>query len=196
MQALVDRLFQQLRIIDDVLDFQSHVADDHRKSEILHRARPRNRLAPFPLRVASALKDPFEYPSGDFGIFLTPSGLGELRECHACESVREYVVRLHERLSLTGQREVEVVVAVVAVFLEELGALDGGVQPFLLFSEFVAKHREQPDLTPLKPDELVCVVDTSVSVKAGEVATIFLVDGIVQPERKDTVQKLCLVLVR
>ena len=106
---------------------------------------------------------------------LVPGCNRQLGESHAGEGVGENVVRGDDGLPFTGQREVEVVVSVVAEALQESGALLRAGEPCGIFLHFVVEHGEHPDFPPLEPDELVGVKDTSVTVQTGEIASEFLI---------------------
>ena len=60
----------------------------------------------------------------------------------------------------------------------------------------VVEFGEHPHLTPLQPDELVRVINTSVTIKTGEVAAEIMVLALVKPERNNAVEKFCAVLLR
>ena len=103
VDALVNGLLDEGRVIDDVLDLESHVADNHRESEILHRTGSRIGLEPLSLRVSPPGKDAVEGRLCDFSIFRTAGSLRKLRESHAGQGVGENIVRLDQRLSLPCQ---------------------------------------------------------------------------------------------
>ena len=56
MQTSVDSLLQNRLVLEDILYFECHIADNHRKSEILHRTCSRICLAPLTFRIRA----PFE----------------------------------------------------------------------------------------------------------------------------------------
>ena len=51
MEASVNGLFEDVLILKNVLNLKSHIADNHRKSKILHRTGPRICLAPLALGI-------------------------------------------------------------------------------------------------------------------------------------------------
>ena len=151
-------------------------------------------FVPFIFGVVGALKDFLEGLFGDFLVFLVACGDGELAESHCGESVAEDVVGVDDRLAFTGDGEVPVEVAVVAVFFHEFSAEDGGVKPFLTFFNLVVEHGEHPYFTALEPHEFVGVEHTAVAFEAGEVAAILFVERVVEPERQDVVEEFVFVL--
>ncbi len=62
-------------------------------------------------------------------------------------------------------------------------------EPLLILLELIVEHGEEPDFPALKPDEFVSVIDASVSVEAGEIPTVFLVLGFIEPEWKNVVKQ-------
>ena len=146
-------------------------------------------LAPFVLGVVALFEDAVERAFGDLRILLVARSLGQLGEGHRGERVGEDVVGLDERPSVAREREIPVVVAVVAVFAQELAALSGTFEPFGTILHLVAQHREEPYLASLQPDELVRIVDAAVAIQATEVASALLVLGVLQPEGQYVIEK-------
>ena len=165
MEASVDSLFQNGLVFQNIFHFECHVADNHRKSEVLHRTCPRICLAPLPLRIRTPFENPGEYFTGDLGVLFVAGSLCELGETHAGECVGEYIVWLNERASFAIKREIEIPVFVVSVFFQELGALDSAVEPFLIFLYIIVKHCEHPHFSTLKPDKFVSVINRSVTIQ-------------------------------
>ena len=103
MHALVDGSLDEGGIIDDVLHLESHVADNHREGEILHRTGSGTGLQPLSLRIASPFQNASEGSLGYFSIFRTSGSLRKLGECHAGKGIGEDIVRLDQRLSFPCQ---------------------------------------------------------------------------------------------
>ena len=76
MEAILDSLLHQSGVIDDLLDFQGHIADYHRQGEIFHRTGPRNSFQPRPLGIGTTLKNPAESLPGNCGITIISGSLG------------------------------------------------------------------------------------------------------------------------
>ena len=98
-------------------------------------------------------------------------------------------------MSFAVEGEVPVEVAVVPISLEELGSVDGGIEPLLPFLYLVVKGGEHPYLATLEPDELVGIEHLTVALKAGEVATILAVYTLFHPEWHHAVEEFALVLL-
>ena len=96
-------------------------------------------------------------------------------------------------MAFAVEGEVPVEVAVVAVLLQELGTLDGGIEPFLTGLDGVVELGEHPHFAALQPDELVGVIDAAIAVEAGEVAAEVLVLAFVEPEGDDAVKEFGLI---
>ena len=188
VQALPDRVGQQL-LVDHRLDLQRHVAEDHRQSETLERTRSGISLAPLAFGIGAFLQNPVESPLGDQGVFVAARRNGDLRKSHRRERIGENIIGLHQRAAFARQRKIPVVVAVVAVFAQELAALSGTFEPFGTILHLVAQHREEPYLASLQPDELVRIVDAAVAIQATEVASALLVLGVLQPEGQYVIEK-------
>ena len=138
---------------------------------------------------------------GDVGILLIACCLIELTEGNNGKGIGEDVVGFHEWMALSVQRKVPVQLPIVAVFLQELGALYGSIQPLLsdplqlpLYGESVIEFGEHPNFAALKPDELVGVIDLAVSLDAGEVPTELFVYTVLHPEGHHPVQQFALIL--
>ena len=182
VQGFLDGFVQQGLVLDDGFYLQGHVADDHGEGEVFHRPGSGNGLGPFPLGVGTALQDALEGLSGNVGIMLFPRGHGQLGKSHAGEGVGEDVVRGDDGLPFPREGEVEVVVAVVAEFFQEIGPLPGTGEPGLVFLYLIIKHGEHPYFAALQPDKLVRVEDAAVAVEAGEVSAVLKVLRFFQPE--------------
>ena len=83
----------------------------------------------------------------------------------------------------------------MAIPLEELGSLDGGVEPLLPLLYLVVEGGEHPNLAALEPDELVGVEHLTVALKAGEVAAKLGVYTLFHPEGHHSIEELALVLL-
>lgn len=193
VQACFDRFVDEFPV-DELLDFQRQVAQDHRQREILDRTRPGMCLAPLALGVRTLLEHPVESLFGDGGIPGVARGDGQLREGHRGEGIRENVVGVDQRPAVAREREIPVVIAVMAVFLQELRTLQSTLEPLGAFFHLVIKHREKPHFTALQPDELVGVVDAAVAFEAGEIPPVLFILGVFEPKRQDAVQQLRLIL--
>ena len=147
------------------------------------------------LRRITTVKNSLESLEGDLLVLLTACSLSKLSECHAGESVREDVVRLDDRLSLTCKRKVEVIISVMTVLFEELRTLDGAVEPLLLLLYLIVEHSEHPHLAALKPYELVSVEYTTISVEASEITAALEILRLLKPERENAVKEFTLVLL-
>ena len=192
--AFVDGSLDEGRVIDDILNLEGHVAYYHGKGKILHRTGTRICFEPLTLRIGTTLKNTVECLACYFRIFRIAGCLCQLSKCHAGECVGENVVGLNERLSLTGKGKIEVVIAVVTIFLQEFRSLDGCLEPLRTFLKRIVEHGEHPDFPSLKPDEFVSVIDTSISVQTGEITSEFLVLGFFQPEWEHIVKQFTFVL--
>ena len=190
VQRLVYRLVQQGLVLDDGLDLQGHVADDHGQGEVLHGTGAGDGLQPPALRIRTAGQDSVEDLAGHIGIVFTARGDGQLGEGHAGEGVGKDIVRGDDGLPLAREREIEVVVPVMAVLLQEAGALLGAGEPGRILLHLVVQHGEHPDLPALQPDELVGVEDASVPVQASEIPAVLQVLGFLQPERQHAAVEL------
>ena len=190
MQGFVDGLVQQGLVLDDRVDLQRHVADDHRQGEILHRTGAGDGLQPLALRIGTPVQDALEGLAGDIGIVPVARGDGQLGEGHAGEGVGEDVVGGDDGLSFAREREIEVVIPVVAVLFQEAGALLRAGEPRRILLHLVVQHREQPDLAALQPHELVGVENGTIPVQTGEIPAVLLVLGFVQPERQHAVVQI------
>ena len=115
MYAFVDGLVDKSRIINDILYFESHITDNHRKGEILHRTGSRIEFVPLSLRIGAAREDALEGLLGDFCILFTACSLGELGKCHTSEGVREDVIRLNYRFTLAGYGKIKIIISVVTI---------------------------------------------------------------------------------
>ena len=195
MQAVVDGLLQEGRF-EEGFNLKSNVAENHGQVEGLQRAGAGRSFVPAAFGVVGLGENDVEGALGDGGIFLASfflpgrgEGYGELSEGDGGEGVGEDVVGLHEGMAFAVEGEVPVEVAVVAVLLQELGSLDGGVEPFLTELHGVIELGEHPYLAALQPDELVGVIDAAVAVEAGEIAAEVLVLGLVEPEWDHAVEK-------
>ena len=102
MQCFVDGLVQQCLVLDDGFHLQGHVADNHRKGEVLHRPCARNGLEPFTLRVGTAVQYALEGLAGDIGPVLFPSSHCQLGKAHAGKGVGKDVIRRYDGLSFAG----------------------------------------------------------------------------------------------
>ena len=69
------------------------------------------------------LEHPVESLFGDGGIPGVVRGDGQLREGHRGERIRENVVGVDQRPAVARKREIPVVIAIMAVFLQELRTL-------------------------------------------------------------------------
>ena len=98
------------------------------------------------------------------------------------------------KLSFPGEGEVPVAGIVPAVFPEEFGALDGGVEPFGFGFYLIVQHGEAPYFPALQPNEFVGIVDVSVPVETGQEPAPLPVDGVFHPERNNVLQKAVPVL--
>ena len=117
VHAFVYGLVDKGRIVNDILNFESHIADNHRQGEILHRASPRIGLVPLSLRICPTRQNALESLLRDLSVFLASCSLGQLGESHTSESVREDIIWLNDRLAFPGNRKVEIIITVVPVFL-------------------------------------------------------------------------------
>jgi len=194
VQTGFDNLVDELRI-DQVLDFEREVAQDHRQRKVLHRTRAGVALAPFTLGIRAFFKHPVEGLPGNQGVLFVAGRFGQLRKSHRGEGIGEDVVGIDDRLSVAREREVPVVIAVMPVFPEKLAALNRTVQPLLALFHLVVKHREHPHLTALQPDEFIRVVDASVTIEAGEITAVLFILRVLEPKGQHTVQQLRLILI-
>ena len=156
-------------------DFERHVAENHGQGKRFELPRAGCRLVPLALGVIHLGKHDVESAAGYVLILLVARGDGQLPEGDDGEGVGEDVVRLHERPSLAVEGEIPVELPVVAVPLQELGTLDGTVEPLLPFLHLVVERGEHPHFAALHPDEFVGVEHLARTVKAGEVAAELLV---------------------
>ena len=85
----------------------------------------------------------------------------------------ENIIGLHQRAAFARQRKIPVVVAVVAVFAQELGSLHGAFEPFGTTLHLVIEHGEHPHFTTLQPDEFVGIVDAAVTIETRKIAAEF-----------------------
>ena len=132
VQADVDGLLQELRV-EQVLNLEGDIAKYHGQGKVLESSSALCRLAPLAFGIVSLSKHDVEGLLGDVGIFLNACCFVELSKSNHGEGVGEDVVGLHKRTALSVKREVPVQLAVVPVLLEELGALNSRIEPFLLF---------------------------------------------------------------
>ena len=84
----------------------------------------------------------------------------------------------------------------MTILLQELGTLNGGLEPLLTGLHGVVEFREHPYFAALQPDELIGVVNRAVAVEAGEVATELGVLGFVEPEGDHAKEELRAILLR
>ena len=118
-------------LVEQGLNLQSHVAQNHGQCKTLQRACAWSRLGPTALGVIHLGEDDIKCLLGYIGILLVAGGDGQLAEGYDGKGIGENVVGLHQRVSLAVKGKVPVEVAVVTVLLQELGTLYGGIQPFL-----------------------------------------------------------------
>ena len=195
VQALPDGVGQQL-FVDHRLDLQRHVAEDHRQGEALERTRSGIGLAPLALGIGAFLQNPVESPLGDHGVLVAARRNGDLRKGHRRERIGENIVGLHQRATFARQRKIPVVVAVVAVFAQELSPLHGAFEPFGATLHLVIEHGEHPHFTPLQPDEFVGIVDAAVTIETRKIAAEFPILRFFEPERQYAIQQFGFVLFR
>ena len=195
VDAVLDGLLQEGGV-NERLYLQSHVAEYHRQVEGLQSPRSRRCLVPAALGIVHPRQHYLECLAGYVGIFLTARRYAELAVGNGGKGVGEDVVRLHQRMALTVDGEVPVVVAVVTVFLQELGPLHGAVQPFLPLLHRVVELGKHPHLPALQPDKFIGIIHAAVAVQAGEVAPHLVVLRVVKPEGQHLVKQLRLVLLR
>ena len=129
MNARVDRFLKKIRV-ESRLNFQSHVAKNHRQGKTLHRTRALGRLVPTAFRVVYFREHDVERLAGKLLILLIARGKGELPESDDGKVVRKDVVRLYERTALAVEREIPVKIAVVPVLLEDGRVVLGCREPF------------------------------------------------------------------
>ena len=84
----------------------------------------------------------------------------------------------------------------MAVLLQELGTLDGGVEPLLAGLHGVVEFGEHPHLAALHPHELIGVIDVAYAVEAGEIAAELGVLAFVEPEGDHAKEELRAILLR
>ena len=117
------------------------------------------------------------------------------RRADCGKAVREYVVGLYKRPAPAVKCEVPVTLAVTSFLGAEVKSQASGLEPFRPGIDLVVECAEGPDLACLKPYEFVRIVDLSVSVQAGEIAAILLVQRILEPERDNILKEIVLVLL-
>ena len=83
----------------------------------------------------------------------------------------------------------------MAVFLKKFSTLNGAVEPFLTFFYLVVERGKHPYFAALQPNEFISVVNRTVAVEAGEVATKFFVLRLFEPERDNLVKQFRFVLL-
>ena len=175
MQGLPDSFLQEGFVLNDGLHLQRHIADNHRQREILHRAGAGNGLAPLSFGVGAAVQDALEHLTGDIGIVLAAGGDGQLGKSHTRKGIGKNIVRGDDGFSLAREREIKVVMAVVAILFQKFRPLHGTGKPVRILLHLIIQHGEHPDLPALQPDELVGIKDTAVPVQAGEIPPILQV---------------------
>ena len=193
VQTDVDGFLQELGV-KQVLNLEGDVAENHGKGEILERTSTRSRFAPTAFRIVSLGEHDVESLLRNVGILLNASRFVELSESDDGKGVGEDIVGLNEWTTFAIEREVPVQVAVVSVFLQELGSLNGSIKPLLLLLHFVVKRCQHPYLAALQPNELVGIIDLAVSFDAGEITTELFVYTVLHPERHHPLQQFALVL--
>ena len=136
MQANVDGLLQELRF-QQVLNLEGDITKYHGQGEVFQGTSALCRLAPLAFGIVALAEHDVECFLGNLGIFLNASRLVELPEGNHGKGVGEDVVRLYKRTTFSVEREVPVQLAVVPVLLEELGALNSSVEPFLILLHLI-----------------------------------------------------------
>ena len=81
----------------------------------------------------------------------------------------------------------------MTVLLEEFTSLYSAVKPLLILLNLIVKHREHPYFTSLKPDELISIEHTAITVEASEISAILLILRLLKPEWKTIFSQLPLV---
>jgi len=195
VNAIGDRSLHQFAL-EEVFQLQREVAQDHGQREALERPRSRIGLVPDPFGVASPPDDVFKSLAGNVRQLLIPGRRKELPERHGGKAVGKNITGLNERPALTGEGEVPVKPAVVAVFVQKARAVPGHIQPLRPFLHPVVERREHPYLAPLQPDKFVGVIHHPPAIKAGKIAAMRFIAGIVLPEGDDLVQQSGFIFLR
>lgn len=110
-------------LVQQVLYLQCQVAENHGQGEALQVARAGMQLVPLAFGVVYLGEDDVERLLGNLGILPVAGGEAELAERHGGKGVGEDVVGFHQGVAPAVEGEVPVIVAVVAVLLQELTAL-------------------------------------------------------------------------
>ena len=210
VQAVVDGFLQEGGL-QQGLYLEGYVAEDHRQVEGLQGTGTGSGLRPTSLGVVGLGEHDVEGALGNVCVFgrkgICSDGIaahihrreatlggclqgdGELTEGDDSEGVGEDVVGFHEGVAFAVEGEVPVEVAVVAVLLQELSTLNGGVEPLLAGLHGVVELGEHPHLAALHPHEFVGVIDVADAVEAGEIAAELGVLAFVEPEGNGAVKQ-------
>ena len=178
--TLVD-LLVQARVVGDLLQDVRHIDEHHRDGVPagleVELGRKESGLRKHPL-------DLLEQRHGLIGILGILGSQAVLRHRDGREALGEHVPALLYRLAVGRHRKIHVPVLVEAMRLDEVDGRRCRIQAFLAPE---LDRRQGSDIAPpaLEPDGLRGVHQGSVAVQAGENAAVFLVQAILQPERKD-----------
>ena len=193
-QRLLDRLLNQFRL-NQMLDFEQQVAENHRRSQRTHIARACVSLVPTSFGVIPTLHNVLERATCNLGIALLARRLMQLRKGHRRKGIGEDVVGINQRLTIARECEIPIVIAIVAISEHKLCTLTSALQPLRTHTLLVAHHREEPHLTTLQPHKFVGIEDRSVAVEAGEITTKLLILRVFQPERQYSIMKFVVILL-
>ena len=86
------------------------------------------------------------------------------------------------------------VVAVVAIFFEELSAADCSIEPLLTLFYIVVQHGEHPHLASLQPDEFIGIEYFAFAIQACKIAAELFVNRVIEPEWENIVEEFAAIL--
>jgi len=178
--TLVD-LFVQARVVGNLLQDVRHIDEHHRDGVPagfeVELGRKETGLGQHP-------ENPLEQRHGLLGILRILGRQAVLRHRDGGEALGEHIPALLHRLAVGRHRKIHVPVLVETMRLDEVDGRRRRVQALLASKP---DRRQGSDIPPppLEPDGLRGVHQGSVAVQAGENAAVFLVQTILQPERKD-----------
>ena len=121
---------------------------------------------------------------GPLQAFLVAGNAVVLGVGNGIEGLRVVIAALTQGLAVCGDGEVHSAVGlgVDAVFLHEVQAALGSLQPLLLHAVHMAQVCKDPAAAALHPYALIGGVDPAIAVQAGVHAAVLLVHAVSQPE--------------
>src|SRR5690606_12282081 len=119
------------------------------------------------LWVIPSFQNIFKCLNGQPGNFLLSGCFIKLTESYGRKAIGEYIVRLHQRRTLSVQGKIKSAFFITAMLFQKINAQPGNIQPALSLFHLVVEHREGPSLPSLEPKELVGVIYFPLSVQTG-----------------------------